>query len=721
MPVAYLSWRIYRLGHNRCLIWTIIIVLLVGFRAFETNKQADRQTPKSCFAGDFTIYAAPDKWRIDGNLAMATVEIPANHQHVQLCLLLQHRWQQKYLKDCSNYEQIVVHGHMQPIMPATNRNNFDAQQYYAHQGIYRQLSGNIKQIQAVGPPGLVGILHCWRARIGHKLDNLPAPLNIYARRLLLGFADPGLQGVLSDANILGIIHLFCLSGLHVLVLCRLLKICLTYLHVSRERIISTQILFLPIFWILGGQATGLSRAVMMGELSLIGRRYPKLHVDAWSVSLLINLIICPGLLLSLGGQLTYLMSLTLSSISKRGIIFRSLALNLVSLPAILHTVFQFHILSLLANLILIPIFSWIIIPGVLLTCLLADILPPVVDAFNHFLLLLQSFLTTMAHFPGLVVFGKIPGLLALFLTALALVWVEQPRLNRKWGQYALLVYTACFIAIHWPLNGEVTFVDVGQGDCAIIRLPFNRQVFMIDIGGHLNFKQAAWQRRSAPTRAGLYSVTYLKSHGISKIDAILVSHHDADHCGYLSDVLNQIKVGAIILPSGMEKQKIAQQWRRKGQQIVAVSNKSRLSYPLAVIHPFKAGCGDNKDSMVLFGRFGGKNFMFMGDLDRHGERKILHHYPYLRCDVIKLGHHGSKTSSDPEFLKQLNPALAIISAGRKNRYGHPNPETINTLNKQNIPYLSTQEKGMITYMYWGNYGYLRTKFTGDELKWTLQR
>lgn len=356
-----------------------------------------------------------------------------------------------------------------------------------------------------------------------------------------------------------------------------------------------------------------------------------------------------------------------------------------------------------------------------MSCGLVFCFPALVNIFNQMLLVFQTSLKMLAHLPGLIVFGRIPGFIAIILTVLSLIWLEQPLVNKKWGKYLLIIYAGCFILIHFPLNGEVTFVDVGQGDCAIIRRPLNQQVLMIDTGGHLNFKQAVWQKRAASNKTALNSVNYLKSRGISKIDAVLVSHHDADHCGYLSDILDNIKVDNILLPSGMEKQNLARNWESRGHQAtVPVLNKNQLAYPLAVIHPFKAGHGENKDSMVLFGRFGGQSFLFMGDLDRHGELQILQQYPGLNSDIIKLGHHGSKTASDPEFLKRIHPRLAIISAGRHNRYGHPNSETIASLKRQSIPYLSTQDKGMISYIYWGNKGYWQTKITGDELRWTLQ-
>ncbi|WP_054658201.1 ComEC/Rec2 family competence protein [Apilactobacillus ozensis] len=89
----------------------------------------------------------------------------------------------------------------------------------------------------------------------------------------------------------------------------------------------------------------------------------------------------------------------------------------------------------------------------------------------------------------------------------------------------------------------------------------------------------------------------------------------------------------------------------------------------------------------------------MGDLSSNGEDKLINVYPNLNADVLKLGHHGSKTSSSENFLEKINPKLAIISAGKNNLYHHPNVETIYRLNKRSISYLSTQNYGMISYCY----------------------
>ena len=110
------------------------------------------------------------------------------------------------------------------------------------------------------------------------------------------------------------------------------------------------------------------------------------------------------------------------------------------------------------------------------------------------------------------------------------------------------------------------------------------------------------------------------------------------------------------------------------------------------------GKGENTDSITFLTQLGGLKFLFTGDLDQVGERRILSHYS-LQADILKVGHHGSKTSTSIDFLKAVKPKLAWISAGRNNRYNHPNPETLKRLHQQKIPWLITKDQGMVYYQY----------------------
>lgn len=111
---------------------------------------------------------------------------------------------------------------------------------------------------------------------------------------------------------------------------------------------------------------------------------------------------------------------------------------------------------------------------------------------------------------------------------------------------------------------------------------------------------------------------------------------------------------------------------------------------------------------------GGLRWLFTGDLDRPGELDTLQRHPSLSADVLKVGHHGSKTSSDPQFVATVKPRIALISAGRNNRYGHPNDETLVTLKQHHVKIFNTQKHGMVRYIYRNNTGHFETVLAGHE-------
>ena len=180
----------------------------------------------------------------------------------------------------------------------------------------------------------------------------------------------------------------------------------------------------------------------------------------------------------------------------------------------------------------------------------------------------------------------------------------------------------------------------------------------------------------------------------------------------------------MIVSAGMERQPALLNKVRTAEKsspmIIPVTDNVKLSsFPLQILHPFVPGEGKNEDSLVLAGKFGGKRFLFTGDLDQENEEKVIQKYPQLKSDILKAGHHGSKTASSYLFLQTVAPKYAIISAGRFNRYRHPDEITIKNFQRLNINYLSTQQFGMIQYVYHGRNGKIKTTLRGDETSWTL--
>ncbi|WP_230315812.1 ComEC/Rec2 family competence protein [Lactococcus lactis] len=231
---------------------------------------------------------------------------------------------------------------------------------------------------------------------------------------------------------------------------------------------------------------------------------------------------------------------------------------------------------------------------------------------------------------------------------------------------------------------------------------FNKETILIDTGGRLALPQESWQKPQSQTNAEKTLIPYLESVGVSQIDQLILTHTDADHVGDFLNLADKIKIKEIWVSPGeltnnhfvekLKKANIAIHISKVGDKIPIFDSA------LQVLSNGYTGKGDNNDSIVTYGNFYHTKFLFTGDLEQEGEKELLKNYPKLKVDVLKVGHHGSKTSSNSDFIKEINPKLALISVGEKNRYGHPNQETLETLKKNQIRILRTDQKGALKLM-----------------------
>ena len=252
---------------------------------------------------------------------------------------------------------------------------------------------------------------------------------------------------------------------------------------------------------------------------------------------------------------------------------------------------------------------------------------------------------------------------------------------------------------------RISFVNVGQGDCILIEMPFRKQIIMIDTGGLLRFDQESWKQTNEPYEIGRQIVLpFLKGKGINTIDTLIITHADADHMEGAEEVLRGVVVKEIhITPGSGEKEVMDDLWmeiekrgipvyeKKAGDIIVSDYFHFQYLYPMDEIYE------GNNDSLVLSMRNNYFHGLFIGDLEEQGELDLVEYYSHVlhQMDVLKVGHHGSKTSSIEQFLTLVQPDVAIIQAGFENRYGHPHPEVVERLRKLDIPYLQTGTNGTI--------------------------
>ena len=224
------------------------------------------------------------------------------------------------------------------------------------------------------------------------------------------------------------------------------------------------------------------------------------------------------------------------------------------------------------------------------------------------------------------------------------------------------------LPMQYLVTSQVSFIDVGQGDAILLR--DHDKVVLIDTGGIASFDIA---------KESL--IPYLKKEHIYHIDAIIASHHDYDHIGGVSTLLECYPNCKYYDEADMFPLDIGN---------FHFENLNTYTWE-----------EENDKSLVFNLDFQGKKWLFTGDAPSKVEAKIIQDHPELDCDILKVGHHGSSTSTSSAFLDTVTPEVAIISCGANNKYGHPNDDVLQRLEERNIKIRRTDLEGTITYTYWG--------------------
>jgi competence protein ComEC len=252
-----------------------------------------------------------------------------------------------------------------------------------------------------------------------------------------------------------------------------------------------------------------------------------------------------------------------------------------------------------------------------------------------------------------------------------------------------------FSATHPDGKLRVDFLDVGQGDSALITMP-DGTTLLVDGGGNTN---------DAARRIGETVVSeFLWWRGLSQIDYVLATHADADHIDGLNDVLKNFSVSVALIARGPaddpEFQKFSQTLTETGTYFETIQAGDVIRFDeveVDVLWPPAGGdTSTNNDSIVLRIQFGERSILLTGDIEQATERSLIASQLQLRTDVVKVAHHGSKTSSTDGFVLATRPSLAIISVGRNSRFGHPHREVVDRWQSNGATVLTTGEYGTIS-------------------------
>lgn len=587
-----------------------------------------------------------------------------------------------------------------PIQGLQNFQLFQRSRFYTRQ---KQIRGEL-QVKAIHQREVatkryeqqLAILSWIDQRIGHPEGA------ILFKAMILGETSEFSEDVRAVWQTLNISHILAISGLHAAIFITLIRIVCRRCHILKH--------WHP--WIIGGillllrwynfASVSFTRVVCMWFISLLlGKRwsqYQKLLIASAIVGLL-----WPQELLGIGYYYSFSCALLLTLgrklwQKKWGWFAIPFTLQLWLLPITLWQTGSFLPVSLLANMLAIP-FVTLLLP-LLLVMLLFPFSAEFVVWFYHCGVFFFEWLLEIA--PWTLTLGQLTLLSCIIILGglyLGYYYHEHRAYYR-----CVFVSFACMslVFINFWRQPEVTMVDIGQGDATVI-LDERRKAFVIDTGGPSKLETDDWQREPVVE-------AYLKQRGVRQIETLVITHGDLDHLGYSLALFarEDIRIENLVLAAMQnetpEEQQLLQLATKLGTNIHFVQEGTQIQFgklQFSVLSPVSnQRVNINNHSLVLWSQIGGLNWLFTGDIEQSVEHDLVKRYPDLPVDVLKVAHHGSKTSTSLLFLLTYQPKYALISAGRNNRFNHPHPTITKRLADHQVMTVTTSEVGMIRFRPW---------------------
>ena len=580
-----------------------------------------------------------------------------------------------------------------------------------------------------GPRGLLGAL----ARL-HRAASRRLGLGVegaspgereaaaLAGALLLGETDRLSPATVSAFRDGGVAHVLSISGLHVGLLALGLAVALRPFRprpVARDAIVLLATVAFAAFT--GGRAPVLRAALMIGlylGARLLGR--PTTPGQVFGLSALVLLALDPSRLFDVGFLLTYsavfgIAALApLFSLPLRERLPAPLADGLAATLGAELCVFPiqaavFHVVpfvALLSNLLVVPVASVFLFAAVLLLPLL--LAGPVVAslALAPLALLSDAMLGILRLLDAVGAVRVVPtppfpvaALLGLLLAAVGVLRSRRPR-RTALGAAVALVFLVSARPSTAARRGEARLValDVGQGDSFLLVTETGR--VLVDGGGTFDAAYDFGRTRLLPRLAALGAVSF---------DAVVLSHPHPDHARGLVALLRLVPVGRLYLPRGAPRNPFldegldAVSGGRPPVEALGAGDRFRAAgVEFEVLHPGPEGyprAPENNGSLVVAARLGGRRILLTGDVEARAEADLVGRGLDLEADVLKVPHHGSRTSTTEELLGEVRPRIALVSAGRRNRFGHPGREVIERLESSGARVFRTDRHGDVALLF----------------------
>ncbi len=493
---------------------------------------------------------------------------------------------------------------------------------------------------------------------------------------------------------LGVSHIFAISGLHISIISLILMFFLKRINENLGYIIT--IIFLLLYLFIVSFQPSVCRSVVLFSFLYLNKRLC-LDLSIFKVFILtvsFILLIEPFFLFNTGFLYSCVISgflIKYGSMVKGNYINKCLLVSifsfLVSLPIIINSNFEVNILSVFNNLFYVPLISFVVYP-LSLICL-------IIKPFDDLLFLIVDNLELISNYflSFSIVIPKLSTLEIFLYYVLLIIFFESFNFKYLLIMFLLIIFNkySCF----FDRSFYVYSIDVGQGDATLVKK--KNKTVLIDTGGKMNYVKESWKIKKEYHISDNY-ISFFKSIGIDKLNYLVITHGDYDHMGETINLVNNFKVEKVIFNCGP--------YNDLEQELIKVLDKKKIQYFSCIKElnvdknklyflQTKEYDNENDNSNVIYTELNGYKFMFMGDASTSTENEIMNKYNLPDIDVLKVGHHGSNTSSGKAFINEINSKYSIISVGKNNRYGHPNKEVIDNLKNSKI--YRTDKQGSIMF------------------------
>lgn len=582
-------------------------------------------------------------------------------------IIVTYKYTSKVFNNLSYGDKIKVTGVLKE--PSTNNifNNFNYKKYLYNKKIYYIIEASkIDKIQNNN-----NHIYTIKNLLYTRINSLKS--SNYIKALLFG--DNKLdKEIKTSYQINGISHLFSVSGFHINFITSIIYFYLDRVTYNKKIKYITVDIFLVLYLLLCN-TTSLLRCTVMNILLSINHLL-KLNIkkiDIVLLTLILCIIINPFIIYDIGFIYSYTISFFLILYKNKyktnnkllKIIYISLISFLVSLPINIYTSYEINFLNIILNIIIVPIVSLILLPLSLLTLIF-----PILD---NILYLITSILEKISLYTSNInIFKQVlskPSIILIIIYYLVIILI----LSKNKHYYLILILLIFHKTI--PLynsNLEVVMFDVGEADSMLISTPSKKVNILIDTGRGIDINNI---------------IIYLKSIGISKLNYLIITHGDEDHIGGALYLIDNFKVDNVILNKGdyteLEVELII---HLKNKNIKYTNNINKI--PLLGSYMYllntKKFSNENDNSIVTYFEYQKYKFLFMGDSSSKTEEYLINNYNLTNISFLKVGHHGSNTSSSPLFINKITPKVSLISVGRNNFYHHPNKEVLTNLSNSVI-------------------------------------